>query len=73
MTAAISRVCSTRALEISVHKPDTPGSVREKTADQTGSNGGALGLDNPTFHATAGWDWIPSIRGGTSESGPRCT
>ena len=46
-----------------IHKPDTPGSVREKTADETGSNGGALGVDNPAFHATAGWDWIPSIRG----------
>jgi hypothetical protein len=51
------------AVAVLIHKPDTPGSVREKTADQTGSNGGALGLDNPTFHATAGWDWIPSIRG----------
>ena len=26
-------------------------------------NGGALGLDNPTYHASIGWDWIPTIRG----------
>jgi hypothetical protein len=51
------------ALAVRIHKPDTPGSPREKTADETGPNGGALGVDNPTFHASAGWDWIPSIRG----------
>src|SRR5208283_4029176 len=51
------------ALAVRIHKPDTPGSVREKTAAETGPNGGALGVDNPSFHATAGWDWIPSIRG----------
>ena len=26
-------------------------------------NGGILGADNPTFHATIGWDWIPTVRG----------
>jgi beta-galactosidase/beta-glucuronidase len=26
-------------------------------------NGGALGADNPTSHASIGWDWIPTIRG----------
>ena len=26
-------------------------------------NGGNLGADNPTFHAAAGWDWMPTIRG----------
>ncbi|MDR1157656.1 MAG: discoidin domain-containing protein [Oscillospiraceae bacterium] len=26
-------------------------------------NGGNLGIDNPTFHAAAGWDWMPTIRG----------
>lgn len=24
---------------------------------------GIPGADNPTFHATIGWDWIPTIRG----------
>jgi hypothetical protein len=27
------------------------------------NNGGRLGLDNPTFHAAVGWDWLPTIRG----------
>jgi hypothetical protein len=57
------RAGTANALAVRIHKPDTPGSVREKTADETGSNGGALGVDNPTFHASSGWDWIPSIRG----------
>ena len=26
-------------------------------------NGGNIGIDNPTFHAAAGWDWMPTIRG----------
>ena len=60
---SLARQGAANALAVLIHKPDTPGTVREKTADETGSNGGALGLDNPTFHATAGWDWIPSIRG----------
>jgi Exo-beta-D-glucosaminidase Ig-fold domain/Glycosyl hydrolases family 2/F5/8 type C domain/Glycosyl hydrolases family 2, sugar binding domain len=54
---------ASNALAVRIHKPATPGSVREKTAGETGPNGGALGVDNPSFHATAGWDWIPSIRG----------
>ena len=29
----------------------------------TDFNGGILGADNPTFHATIGWDWIPTVRG----------
>jgi hypothetical protein len=60
---ALARPGAANALAVRIHKPDMPGSALEKTADETGSNGGALGLDNPTFHATAGWDWIPSIRG----------
>ncbi len=27
------------------------------------SNGGILGADNPTMHATIGWDWLPTVRG----------
>ncbi len=40
-----------------------PGSVKEKTFARPDLNGGALGADNPTYHATIGWDWIPTIRG----------
>src|SRR5581483_515707 len=37
-----------------------------KTYDNPDKNGGALGADNPTFHASIGWDWIPTIRGRNS-------
>ena len=30
---------------------------------RAGLNGGALGADNPTYHASIGWDWIPTVRG----------
>jgi Glycosyl hydrolase 2 galactose-binding domain-like/Exo-beta-D-glucosaminidase Ig-fold domain/Glycosyl hydrolases family 2/F5/8 type C domain len=50
-------------LAVRVEKNATPGSVKQKTYETTGKNGGALGLDNPTYHASIGWDWIPTIRG----------
>jgi len=51
------------ALAVRIEKPATPGSVKEKTFQSPGLNGGALGADNPTFHASIGWDWIPTVRG----------
>ncbi|MDD6471521.1 MAG: discoidin domain-containing protein [Bacteroidales bacterium] len=39
------------------------GGVKEKNSVSTDYNGGILGADNPTFHATIGWDWITSTRG----------
>lgn len=39
------------------------GAAKEKNAENPDFNGGQLGADNPTFHATIGWDWIPSVRG----------
>jgi hypothetical protein len=51
------------ALAILIRKNDTPGSCKQKTLQSTGKNGGALGADNPTYHASIGWDWIPTIRG----------
>lgn len=53
----------TNALAVRVEKNATPGSVKEKTYESPDKNGGALGADNPTFHASIGWDWIPTIRG----------
>ena len=50
-------------LAVLIRKNATPGSPKEKTLAQTDWNGGALGADNPTFHSSVGWDWIPSIRG----------
>jgi hypothetical protein len=51
------------ALAVRIIKNATPGSVKEKTAARPDLNGGALGADNPTYHATIGWDWIPTVRG----------
>jgi hypothetical protein len=51
------------ALAVRVEKNATPGSAKQKTFEYVGKNGGALGSDNPTYHASIGWDWIPTIRG----------
>jgi len=51
------------ALAVRVEKVAHPGSVKEKTFENPDKNGGVLGADNPTYHATIGWDWIPTIRG----------
>ena len=51
------------ALVVRIIKNATPGNIKEKTFQDTGSNGGPLGADNPTYHASIGWDWIPTIRG----------
>jgi hypothetical protein len=51
------------ALAVRVLKNATPGSAKQKTLESAGLNGGALGADNPTYHASIGWDWIPTVRG----------
>ena len=51
------------ALAVRIERNATPGSVHQKTFQSAGKNGGGLGADNPTYHASAGWDWIPTIRG----------
>ena len=53
----------TNSLAVKIIKNAHPGTIKEQTALSTDSNGGILGADNPTFHATVGWDWIPTIRG----------
>ena len=37
--------------------------IKEKDENTTQFNGGILGADNPTFHASVGWDWITTVRG----------
>ena len=49
------------ALAVRIIANATPGSTKDKAGRTV--NGGALGRDNPTFHAAAGWDWISTIRG----------
>ena len=39
------------------------GEPKLQDAFSTKHNGGVLGADNPTMHATIGWDWLPTVRG----------
>lgn len=48
-------------IEVYIHRPDHPGSNKADTYARCARNGGKLGADNPTFHATVGWDWMPSV------------
>ncbi len=57
------RTDAPNALAVLIEKNATPGSAKQKTLETPGRNGGALGADNPTFHSSIGWDWIPTIRG----------
>lgn len=50
-------------LQVRVIKNEHIGAVKIKTAQNTDTNGGILGADNPTFHASIGWDWITSVPG----------
>ena len=50
-------------LLVYVQNNDNPGARKTKTGENTSFNGGVLGGDNPTFHATIGWDWITTIPG----------
>jgi hypothetical protein len=51
------------AIAVRIIKNDHIGTVKEQTAFSPDKNGGILGADNPTYHASVGWDWIPTIRG----------
>ncbi|BEG97800.1 glycosyl hydrolase 2 galactose-binding domain-containing protein [Bacteroides sedimenti] len=48
---------------VEIIKNDNIGAIKEKSAMNPDKNGGILGADNPTFHASIGWDWIPTVRG----------
>lgn len=50
-------------LAVEIERCAHPGGAKLKNEQTTDFNGGMLGADNPTFHATIGWDWISSIRG----------
>src|SRR5690606_37573118 len=50
-------------LAVKIYSPPHPGIPHEQSIKAgPGENGGALALDGPTFVASEGWDWIPSIR-----------
>ena len=53
----------TNSIAVLIKKNDNIGVIKEATAKDHDKNGGILGADNPTYHASIGWDWIPTIRG----------
>lgn len=53
----------TNYLAVRIIKNAHPGRVKEQDAFTAESNGGHLGADNATFHASIGWDWLPTVRG----------
>ncbi|MBQ3026405.1 MAG: discoidin domain-containing protein [Alistipes sp.] len=58
------RLCDGKnTLAVRIIKNEHFGSVKQKNRETTDLNGGILGADNPTFHASIGWDWISTIRG----------
>lgn len=55
---------SENVLAVQIRKNDHPGQVTTQgLAYGPAANGGLLGADNPTLHASIGWDWLPTIRG----------
>jgi len=58
---ALVHLGAKNALAVLVITNNYPGATKDK-ADAS-PNGGALGRDNPTYHAAVGWDWMPTIRG----------
>ncbi len=46
-----------------VHSAPSPNKVLHKTLGAPTRNGDLLGYDSPTFLASAGWNWLPIVRG----------
>lgn len=57
------KVGQQNALAVLIHKNDNPGKVTEQHLNDADPNGGVIGYDSPTFLASIGWNWIPTIRG----------
>jgi lysophospholipase L1-like esterase len=50
-------------IAVKVSPPPHPGIPQEESMTAgAGENGGTLAQDGPTFIASEGWDWIPSVR-----------
>jgi len=64
---SLLRPGATNYLAVLVHHPAHPGPgpkkiMHRKLGDPT-SNGDVLGSDSPSFLASAGWNWLPVVRG----------
>jgi beta-galactosidase/beta-glucuronidase len=54
---------ATNVVAVKISPPPHPGLPQEESlAAGPGENGGMMLLDGPTFVASEGWDWIPSVR-----------
>jgi hypothetical protein len=60
---SLLRPGGTNVLAVRIEPPPHPGSAKVRTLDDPGLNGGVLGADSPTFMASVGWDWMPTIPG----------
>ena len=59
----VTLVAGRNVIAVKVSPPPHPGLAHEESLTAgVGENGGMQMLDGPTFVATEGWDWIPSIR-----------
>jgi hypothetical protein len=50
-------------LSVLIHQCANPGPTNVKSIKKSSHNGGILGKDSPTFVASLGWNWMPSVRG----------
>jgi hypothetical protein len=53
----------TNTLAVLVYPMANPGDVTVQDLESVDPNGGKLGMDNPTFHFSVGWDWVPTVPG----------
>jgi hypothetical protein len=64
---ALARPGQANHLAVRIHQVANPGpgkgKVTHKTLGASTTNGDVLGLDSPTFVASAGWNWLPIVRG----------
>jgi hypothetical protein len=51
----------TNCLAVWIRGPYTPGAYHTKESGQCGNNGGVMTGDGPTFIASQGWDWVPTV------------
>ncbi|WP_294258818.1 LamG-like jellyroll fold domain-containing protein, partial [uncultured Sphingomonas sp.] len=59
----ITPAAGENVIAVRVSPPPHPGIPHEQSIKAgVGENGGQLAIDGPTFVATEGWDWIPSVR-----------
>jgi hypothetical protein len=65
--SSLARPGSTNTLAVLIHQVAHPGpgprKVKHRKLGSPTSNGDLLGYDSPTFVASAGWNWLPIVRG----------